>query len=265
MNEHRTNSEISSQTGRTVLNLREMLLRGDFQPGERLSELPLVARLGVSRTPIRLALDRLAHEGLLEIVPTGGFVVRAFTLTDVYDTIEMRGVLEGAAARLAAERLQDLSELASLRLLQEELERVMPLDPKLHPTIDSFATYLDLNESFHSAMVELAKSSMLRTMFDRLLSLPFASPSATVFARLKLPKAKELLTVAHDHHNALMEAIEKRQGSRAESLAREHAGLALRNLEAVLADKDVLNSVPGASLIRMPGVAFSASTRTSRS
>ena len=256
MNEHRTSStEISSQTGRTVLNLREMLLRGDFQPGERLSELPLVARLGVSRTPIRLALDRLANEGLLEIFPTGGFVVRAFTLTEVYDAIEMRGVLEGAAARLAAERLQNPGELAGLRRLQEELERVMPLNPTLHPTIDAFATYLDLNESFHAAMVDLAKSSMLRATLDRLLSLPFASPSATVFARLKLPKAKELLTVAHEHHNALIEAIENRQGSRAEGLAREHAGLALRNLEAVLADKEVLNSVPGASLIRMPGVA----------
>ena len=49
--------EFVSQTGRTLLNLREILLRGDFQPGERISELPLVARLGVSRTPIRLALD----------------------------------------------------------------------------------------------------------------------------------------------------------------------------------------------------------------
>jgi GntR family transcriptional regulator of vanillate catabolism len=250
-----TPPEFSSQTGRTVLNLREMLLRGDFQPGERLSELPLVARLGVSRTPIRLALDRLANEGLLEVWPTGGFVVRAFTLTDVYDAIEMRGVLEGAAARLAAERLEDPRELADLRSLQDELERVMPLDPQLHPTIDSFANYLDLNESFHSALVGLAKSPMLRKTLDRLLSLPFASPSATVFARLKLPKAKELLTVAHEHHNAIIEALQNRQGSRAESLAREHAGLALRNLEAALADKDVLNSVPGASLIRMPGVA----------
>lgn len=252
-----TNSapEFPSQTGRTVLNLREMLLRGDFQPGERLSELPLVARLGVSRTPIRLALDRLANEGLLEIWPTGGFVVRAFTLTEVYDAIEMRGVLEGAAARLAAERLEDPRELAGLRSLQDELERVMPLDPQLHPTIDSFAHYLDLNESFHSTLVGLAKSHMLRKTLDRLLSLPFASPSATVFARLKLPKAKELLTVAHEHHNAIIEALGNRQGSRAESLAREHAGLALRNLEAALADKEALNSVPGASLIRMPGVA----------
>src|SRR5581483_1786758 len=98
----RNSASEASQTGRTLLNLRGMLLRGDFQPGERLSELPLVARLGVSRTPIRLALDRLAHEGLLEASPTGGFVVRSFTIEDVWDAIETRGVLEGAAARLAA-------------------------------------------------------------------------------------------------------------------------------------------------------------------
>jgi GntR family transcriptional regulator of vanillate catabolism len=257
VNERRSNpaSEYSSQTGRTVLNLREMLLRGDFHPGERLSELPLVARLGVSRTPIRLALDRLANEGLLETWPTGGFVVRAFTLTDVYDAIEMRGVLEGAAARLAAERLQGPGELTGLGSLQKEIETVMPLAAALAPTIDSFARYLDLNESFHSTLVDLAKSPMLRRTLDRVLSLPFASPSATVFARIKLPEAKELLTIAHEHHNAIMDAIERRQGSRAENLAREHARLALRNLEAALSDKEVLNSVPGASLIRMPGVA----------
>jgi len=250
-----TAPDFSSQTGRTVLNLREMLLRGDFQPGERLSELPLVARLGVSRTPIRLALDRLANEGLLEIFPTGGFVVREFTLTDVYDAIEMRSVLEGTAARLAAERLEDRHELSGLRTLQGELERVMPLDPQLRPTIDSFATYLDLNDSFHSIVVDLAKSPMLRKTLDRVQSLPFASPSATVFARLKLPTAKELLTIASEHHNSIIEAIENRQGSRAEGLAREHACLALQNLKAVLADKEVFNSVPGASLIRIPGVA----------
>src|ERR1700689_302440 len=129
----KTTASEDSQTGRTLLNLRGMLLRGDFQPGERISELPLVARLGVSRTPIRLALDRLANEGLLEVVPTGGFVVRAFTLTDVDDAIEVRCVLEGTAARLAAERLQDPSELEGLHTLQKELELVMPLAPELVP------------------------------------------------------------------------------------------------------------------------------------
>jgi len=228
-----------------------MLLRGDFQPGERLSELPLVARLGVSRTPIRLALDRLANEGLLESWPTGGFVVRAFTFTDVYDAIELRGVLEGTAARLASERLQDRSELDGLRSIQAELERVIPPTAELPPTIDSFARYLDLNASFHSTLIDLAKSSMLRRTLDRVQSLPFASPSATVFARIKLPQAKELLALAESQHNAIIAAIENRQGIRAETLTREHAGLALRNLEAAIADKEVLSYVPGASLIRM--------------
>ena len=251
VNEHRSSTapEFSSQTGRTLLNLREMLLRGDFQPGERLSELPLVARLGVSRTPIRLALDRLANEGLLEIWPTGGFVVRAFTLTDAYDAIEMRGVLEGAAARLAAERLQDRDELTALRALQKELETVMPPAPTPTPTIDSFARYLDLNESFHSALIDLAKSPMLRRTLDRVLSLPFASPSAMVFARSKLPGAANMLTIGQEQHHALLEALEKRQGTRAEALAREHVQLSRRNLESVLADEAILQCVPGSSLI----------------
>jgi GntR family transcriptional regulator, vanillate catabolism transcriptional regulator len=250
-NRQNNSAEFSSQTGRTVLNLREMLLRGDFQPGERLSELPLVARLGVSRTPIRLALDRLANEGLLESWPTGGFVVRAFTFSDVYDAIELRGVLEGTAARLASERLQNPSELDGLRAIQEELGRVIPPAAALPPTIDSFARYLDLNAAFHSTLIDLAKSPMLRRTLDRVQSLPFASPSATVFARLKLPQAKELLALAESQHNAIIAAIESRQGGRAESVTREHAGLALRNLESAMADKEVLSYVPGASLIRM--------------
>src|SRR5690348_7071066 len=90
----------ATQTGRTLLTLRQMLFRGEFRPGERLSELPLVARLRVSRTPLRLALERLAQEGLLEPSPSGGFVVREFTVTDIWDAIELRGVLEGTGARL---------------------------------------------------------------------------------------------------------------------------------------------------------------------
>jgi GntR family transcriptional regulator of vanillate catabolism len=241
-------SEFVSQTGRTLLNLREMLLRGDFQPGERLSELPLVARLGVSRTPIRLALDRLANEGLLEISPSGGFVVREFTVGDIWDAIEIRGVLEGTAARLAAERFTDPRELDPLRRFRDELDAI------LKPDIDTFARYLDINEAFHSALVDLSRSAMLKRTLERVLSLPFASPSALVFARSKLPKATEMLTIGHEHHHAIVEAIENRQGARAESLAREHARLSRRNLEMVLSDKNIWSCVPGASLIRMPSV-----------
>ena len=237
-------SEVSSQSGRAVLELRELLLTGEFRPGERLSELPLVSRMGVSRTPIRLALDRLAHEGLLEAHPSGGFLVREFTKSDVWDAIELRGVLEGTAARLAAERLTDSSELSVIRGHQSEMDAIT------HPTLDSFALYMDLNEAFHSALIDLAKSFLLLRSIEHIKTLPFASPSAMVYARSKLPKAAEMMIIGGEQHHAILEAIEHRQGTRAEALAREHAQLSRRNLETVLSDESILNHVPGASLIR---------------
>src|SRR5690349_23605963 len=106
------NADVASQNARAFVRMRELLLRGEVARGERISELPLVARLGMSRTPIRLALERLAHIGLLEATASGGFSVRQFTLDEVRDAIEVRGVLEGTAARLASERLADAEELA---------------------------------------------------------------------------------------------------------------------------------------------------------
>jgi GntR family transcriptional regulator of vanillate catabolism len=255
-NKSKASASDDSQTGRTLLNLRGMLLRGDFQAGERISELPLVARLGVSRTPIRLALDRLAHEGLLEASPTGGFVVRAFTLEDIWDAIETRGVLEGAAARLAVERLQDDSELNQLREYRDEMDAMIQLngDPAVfvEPDIDSYARYLDLNEAFHSEIVALAKSSMLRRALQQVMSVPFTSPSALVYVRSKLPRAPQMFAVAHEHHRSIVEAIEHRQGARAEALAREHSRMTRNNVEFALSDSTILSGVPGASLIRIP-------------
>lgn len=252
----KTTASEDSQTGRTLLNLRGMLLRGDFQPGERISELPLVARLGVSRTPIRLALDRLAHEGLLEASPTGGFVVRAFSIEDIWDALETRGVLEGAAARFAAERLEHDDELTQLREYRDEMDAMIQLkgapDKFAEPDIESYARYLDLNEAFHSEIVMLAKSSMLRRALDDVTSVPFASPSALLYVRSKLPRAPQVYAISHEHHRAMVEAIEQRQRTRAEAVAREHARMSRRNVELALSDASILSSVPGASLIKIP-------------
>jgi GntR family transcriptional regulator of vanillate catabolism len=239
-------SDDISQGGRTLLRLREMLFKGEFQRGEKLSEIPLGARLGVSRTPIRLALERLAHEGLLEASRSGGFVVREFTLAAVWDAIEVRGVLEGAAARLAAERLENNGELDLLRNYRDEMDAIH--QPGMN--LDLFSRYLDINEAFHSELVRLAKNEMLRSTLDRVVSLPFASPSALLFARSKLPRSAEIHTIGHAQHRAIVEAIENRQGTRAEAVAREHARLSRQNLEIVLSDSELLSFVPGGTLIR---------------
>src|SRR5947207_4679399 len=93
-----------SQTVKAQLRLRELIVGGELKPGSRIAELSLVERLGASRTPIRMALVRLEEEGLLEALPNGGFAVRDFSEADIRDAIEVRGTLEGLAARLAAER-----------------------------------------------------------------------------------------------------------------------------------------------------------------
>src|SRR6185503_17596487 len=192
-------SDVASQTARALFRLRESLLRGEFAPGERMAELPLVARLGVSRTPIRLALERLAHLGLLDLSAGGGFTVRGYTPSEALDAIEIRGVLEGTAARLASERLVDRSEVDSLRRINDEIERLDRL------TLDSFGDYMDFNEAFHSAIIDLAKSVMLRRAFEHAVSLPFASPSAMVFPTSGFAHADATLAIAKEHHRGLIE------------------------------------------------------------
>jgi DNA-binding GntR family transcriptional regulator len=93
-----------SQTLSSQLRLRELILSGQLAPGERLSEPSVAERLGASRTPVRATLVRLAEEGLVEVIPSGGFAVKSFTEQEIHDAIDLRGTLEGHAARLAAAR-----------------------------------------------------------------------------------------------------------------------------------------------------------------
>ena len=239
-------TDARTQTERVVLTLREMLLRGDFKPGERLAELSLVPLLGASRTPVRLALDRLAHEGLLEANETTGFRVRAFALDDVWDAIEIRGVLEGTAARMAAERLESPDELGALRLHCRQAEALLPM------TRDRFLRYTEINETFHSGLWRLAKSTMLRRSIERIVALPFAAPGALVFSWPAADEGNTEALIAIEHHRAIVEAIEQREGGRAEALAREHARLTQRALKRALEHREAFSRLPGATLIRTP-------------
>jgi GntR family transcriptional regulator of vanillate catabolism len=229
---------------RAMLRLRELILSGEFQPGERVSELPLVERIGVSRTPLRLALATLEHEGLLTELPAGGYAVREFTTNDIRDAIELRGVLEGTAARFAAERGIAAREVRSLRRINDAIARLLP-----RSDYESFVSYVELNEQFHARMLGLARSPMLERALEGIVSLPFAGPSAFVLTEAVLPESRAILAMAHRHHAGLIEAIEHRQGARAESLAREHARIAITNLELFAASGDMLQRVPGGVLI----------------
>lgn len=235
----------ASQVSRATIGLRDMLLRGALRPGERIAEIPLSAKLGVSRTPLRLAFEKLEHEGLIKALPHSGFTATEFSIADIWDAIETRGILEGAAARLAAERLTDPAQLEPMRRIKREMEEILRMD------FESFSRYLDLNEAFHACILDLANNQALRRAIDQVYKVPFASPSSRVLLPKTLPGSRDIIPIASEHHRALIEAIENREGARAESLGREHARLTRRNLEEALADQSFLESIPGARLIKV--------------
>ncbi len=241
----RTLRDSASQVSRATLGLREMLLRGALRPGQRISEIPLSAKLGVSRTPLRLAFEKLEHEGLIKALPHSGFAPNEFSISDIWDAIETRGILEGASAWLAAERLKDPAQLDPMRKLNRAMEETSTMD------VESFSRYLDLNEAFHVAILDLACNQILRRALEQVYKFPFASPSSRVLLARTLPGSKEIFPIAREHHRALIDAIEHREGTRAESLGREHARLTRRNLEEALADRDFLETIPGARLIKV--------------
>lgn len=243
-----TESKASSQTARAVVALREMLVQGRFRPGERIREVPLAAELKVSRIPLHLALERLAHEGFLEIRPTRGFVVQNFSTDDIYDAIELRGLLEGAAARLGAQRYKHISELAPLQTTSIE---ILTLVRRTKLTVETFNRYIDLNAQFHAALLDLSRSRMLRRAIQQACSLPFASPSAFLKRQYVSSDLRELFLISADQHCAIVDAIASREGMRAEILTREHARVARRNLEDALKNSELPVDLAGAKLVHL--------------
>jgi len=237
----------ASQTVRTQLRLRELIVGGELKPGSRIAELALVERLGASRTPIRAALVRLEEEGLLEALPGGGFAVKDFSESDIHDAIELRGTLEGLAARLAAER-----GVASVLLAEARdcLERIDELLAPRELSDDAFTGYVEQNGRLHAVIAEMSGSALVQRQLYRVKTLPFASPNGFVMLQSTGPAARDTLVIAQQQHRSVIEAIVQREGARAEALMREHARIAQHNLREALQSHKTLQLVPGANLIR---------------
>jgi GntR family transcriptional regulator of vanillate catabolism len=237
-----------SQTNKALMGMRELILGGELRPGDAVLEIPVAERLGVSRTPVRAALLRLAEEGLLDRSGSN-YTVRAFTLTDIQDAIEMRGTVEGAAARLAAERGVGFLALAPLRDTLTHLDLLLCHDATAVRPVDLIDRYMDLNATFHRQLSGLTGSFVISRTIDHISLLPFASPNAMVFHFADEDDVWKTFATGQEQHRSLVEAIDHREGTRAEAIAREHARLSLRALQSALKDSGSLQHVPGMSLL----------------
>lgn len=217
-----------SQTAKAVFRLRELIVSGSLAPGERITEVQIAQRIEVSRTPVRAALQALRDEGLLERRTPGRYFVRSFSPQEIEEAIELRGTLEGLNARLAAERGVAAEHLETLVGIADEIETVLAGAGEV-----DLVAYGELNSRFHATLLRTSRSSLLAQEVARISARPFAGASAMVRGTQERERMRAHLRVGQDQHRAIIEALAAREGARVESLLREHARLARRNLATV--------------------------------
>ncbi|NMM43548.1 GntR family transcriptional regulator [Rhodospirillaceae bacterium KN72] len=192
-----------------VEHLRDGVRRGRYVPGQRLIEADMTAELGVSRGLLREAFRRLAAEGLIEIVPNRGALVRRLSLQDALELFEIRLELEALAARRAASAPE-----AARRQFIKDVSYIWDNQPRV-----SASAYISENQNFHAAIFTLAGSGQLIQLNTQLqLSLIMAQISPSLTA--------EVIAQSIQEHRAIAEAIENGDPVAADAASRAHLGRA---------------------------------------
>src|SRR5579863_6606986 len=211
---------MAGKHSRVIVRIREMILHGDLAPGQRVREVELADKLGVSRTPVRESLPILAQEGVLTQLDTRGFVVRAFTPREIMDAIDVRGVLEGLAARMLAEQGPPRRLIQSLHECLREGDEIFA---KRHLVESDEARYGEMNRQFHDLIIQGLGSKVLAEAIERNGRIPFAAAHAIAFDRVNLTGMYEMLRTAHRQHHSIVQALENGEGERVAALMYEHA------------------------------------------
>ena len=211
-------SRTKSLEEQTSQQLEEDILSGFYKEGEALTELALCARFGVSRTPVRSALHRLAEEGLVKISPNRGAVVVGVTVDDLIETYKIRTRLEGLASSMAAERitdeelkrLSDSVELAEYYIGKKDAEHLKELDTEFHSIIYGASG----NRMLCKILTELHKNIK-----------SYRKLSLTVPGRLER---------STEEHREILQAIKEGNAEEADRLTSLHIERAMENMVAAM-------------------------------
>lgn len=189
--------------------LLEEIRQGDLAPGQRLREIEIAERLGISRTPVREAIRQLESDGLVVHLPRQGATVRTLDYAEIMELYEMRTVLEGTAARLAARSASNV-ELAELRALNEDLGEA-----------GHGRAAFELNRQFHLTLLDAAKNRFLLKAVSALQRTMLILGPTTL---IEPQRAGEAVA----EHRRVLDALDSRDGNRAEAEMRAHIEAAHR-------------------------------------
>ncbi len=188
--------------------IRAGILNGEFGRGQRLREEKLALQAGVSRTPVREALRRLAAEGLVEFIPNRGARVTAWSGQELDDLYDIRALLESYGAKLAARRARP-EELAELET------RAKKMDSLIRRGASPADELMVLNGDFHRLIVQAARSPQLDSMVRGIMDVPSIYRTFHRYSPSRMRASGQ-------HHLELVEAIRTGDGDRAEAVMRAH-------------------------------------------
>lgn len=212
-------SQPGPQGSSTYTRLLDEIREGQLLPGDRLRETELAERLNVSRTGVREAIRQLEADGLVAHVPRQGATVRSLDYAEVMELYEMRAVLEGTAARLAARAASDV-ELDELGALNDQLAEA-----------GTGPEATRINRIFHATLLDAAKNRFLaRSMLSLQKALLILGPSQLLDGQ----RADEAVS----EHRDIMAALQARDGAAAEAQMRAHIEAAQRMRIRALRERD---------------------------
>lgn len=198
--------------------IKHRIITCAFRPGEYINELQLSALLNIGRTPVHQALDRLMVEGMVEVIPRKGVIVKPVSLNEVLQIIEVRLINEPLGARLAAEHASD----ADLTEMADVLKRA-----KHWASLRNVENLMLLDREFHLLIAKAAKNDvlteLLRSLHERSLRFWFIS--------LNAPTQYQLV---QDEHATILEAIRQRDADKADAAMRRHIELFRKNVSQFL-------------------------------
>ena len=195
--------------------VKGMILGGEIPPGRRVIENEVADSMGISRTPVREAVHRLAAEGFVIPLPKGGYAVRGLTLSGVEETFDIRSTLESFAASLAAKRFAD-EELLPLEKKIEEFQRCLERN--------DLSELTRINTDFHELLYALSRSPRLIKMIHDLRDDIF-------LLRKVMLNSADMARLSNKDHREMIRAMKKRDSGKVEKLVKKHI---LRGKEYVL-------------------------------
>ncbi len=190
--------------------LRGQILSGERVHGERLTEVDVADDLGISRTPVREALRRLAAEGLVDVSLNRGASVARWGSADLQEIFDLRTILESDAAKRATTRAGSHVIVVLDEFCQEMEEIFANLDGVM-----SLRSLADLNRRFHSTIIEAAESPRLSSIIDSLTHVPVVMQTFSQYSPHALARSLQ-------HHREIVDAMRARDASWAESVMRAH-------------------------------------------